>query len=396
MMLKLHRPLRFMMLLLSCLVVALLVSAPVMAQSNGAERKIVVFQDWYGDAAAQAALLRAHGAQPVEALGLVKGMAAMLPPGAEKGLAARPEVRRVDVDAEVRALGSPHAHHGSAVQPPQELPWGVDRIDAEWAWDTSRGTGVNVAVIDTGIDATHPDLVDNIAGGTNFVRKVWWRDPDSGAWADDNGHGTHVAGIIAAEDNEIGVVGVAPEASLYAVKVLGKNGSGYVSDIILGIEWAVDNGMQVANMSLGTDTDVQSLHDACDAAADADLLLVAAAGNDGGAVDYPAAYSSVIAVAATDINDQRASWSSYGPEVLVAAPGVSVRSTWKGGGYKTISGTSMAAPHVTGTLALNLSADLAGTADDLPPTGYDVYTGYGLVDTEEAVTGSDDLGDDLP
>jgi subtilisin len=396
MMLKLHRPLRFMMLLLSCLVVALLVSAPVMAQSTGAERKIVVFQDWYGDTAAQAALLRAHGAQPIEALGLVKAMAAMLPPGVEKKLAARPEVRRVDVDAQVRALGSPGGHHGGRPQPPEELPWGVDRIDAEWAWDTSRGTGVKVAVIDTGIDPAHPDLVDNIAGGVNFVRKVWWRDPDPSKWADDNGHGTHVAGIIAAVDNEIGVIGVAPEASLYTVKVLNKNGSGYISDIILGIEWAVDNGMQVANMSLGTDTDVQSLHDACDAAADADLLLVAAAGNDGGAVDYPAAYSSVIAVAATDINDQRASWSSYGPEVLVAAPGVSVRSTWKGGGYKTISGTSMAAPHVTGTLALNLSADLADTADDLPPTGYDVYTGYGLVDTEEAVTGSDDLGDDLP
>jgi subtilisin len=395
---KLRRPLGFMILLLSCLAAVLLVSAPVMAQSTGAERKIVVFQDWYGDAAAQAALLRAHGAQPIEALGLVKGMAAMLPPGVEKQLAARPEVRRVDVDAEVWALASVRARGGKpggAVQPPQQLPWGVDRIDAEWAWDASRGAGVNVAVIDTGIDGSHPDLLDNVKGGVNFVRKGW-RPPDPGAWADDNGHGTHVAGIIAAEDNDIGVVGVAPLASLYAVKVLNKSGSGYISDIIAGIEWAVDNGMDVANMSLGTNSDVQSFHDACDAAADAGLLLVAAAGNDGGAVDYPGAYSSVIAVAATDINDARASWSSYGPEVLLAAPGVSVLSTWKGGGYKTISGTSMAAPHVTGTLALNLSANLAASADDLPPTGYDVYTGYGLVDAEEAVTGSDAAGDDLP
>jgi subtilisin len=395
---KLRRPLGFMILLLSCLAAVLLVSAPVMAQSTGAERKIVVFQDWYGDAAAQAALLRAHGAQPIEALGLVKGMAAMLPPGVEKQLAARPEVRRVDVDAEVWALASVRARGGKpggAVQPPQQLPWGVDRIDAEWAWDASRGAGVNVAVIDTGIDGSHPDLLDNVKGGVNFVRKGW-RPPDPGAWADDNGHGTHVAGIIAAEDNDIGVVGVAPLASLYAVKVLNKSGSGYISDIIAGIEWAVDNGMDVANMSLGTNSDVQSFHDACDAAADAGLLLVAAAGNDGGAVDYPGAYSSVIAVAATDVNDARASWSSYGPEVLLAAPGVSVLSTWKGGGYKTISGTSMAAPHVTGTLALNLSANLAASADDLPPTGYDVYTGYGLVDAEEAVTGSDAAGDDLP
>jgi subtilisin len=395
---KLRRPLGFTILLLSCLAVVLLVSVPAMAQSNGAERKIVVFQDWYGDAAAQAALLRAHGAQPIEALGLVKGMAAMLPPGVEKQLAARPEVRRVDVDAEVRALASIRAKGGrhNAVQPAQQRPWGVDRIDAEWAWDTSRGAGVNVAVIDTGIDATHPDLADNVAGGANFVRKVWWQGPDSSKWADDNGHGTHVAGIIAAEDNDIGVVGVAPEASLYAVKVLAKNGSGYISDIILGIEWAVDNGMDVANMSLGTNTDVQSFHDACDDAADAGLILVAAAGNDGGAVDYPGAYSSVIAVAATDISDQRASWSSVGPQVLLAAPGVSVLSTWKGGGYATASGTSMAAPHVTGTIALNLSADLTASADDLPPTGRDNYTGYGLVDAGEAVTGIPNYGDDLP
>ncbi len=393
---KLGRPLCFIALLLSCLAVALLLSAPAIAQSNGAERRIVVFQDWYGDEAAQAALLRAHGAQPFQALRLVNGVAAMLPPGIAQQLAARPEVRRVDVDAEVWALASTRKRPGGGAQPVEQLPWGVDRIDAEWAWGTSRGAGVNVAVIDTGIDATHPDLAANVGGGTNFVRRAWWRDPDPNAWADDNGHGTHVAGIIAAVDNEIGVVGVAPEASLYAVKVLAKNGSGYISDIILGIEWAVANGMDVANMSLGTNSDVQSLHDACDAAAAAGLLLVAAAGNDGAAVDYPGAYSSVIAVAATDINDQRASWSSVGPEVLLAAPGVSVRSTWKGGGYKTISGTSMAAPHVTGTLALKLSANLTASADDLPPSGYDYYTGYGLVDAGEAATGVLNYGNDLP
>lgn len=214
-------------------------------------------------------------------------------------------------------------------------------------------------------------------------------------WDDDNGHGTHVAGIIAAVDNTIGVVGVAPKASVYAVKVLDRSGAGYVSDVIAGIDWCVSNGVQVANMSLGTNSDIQSLHDACDRARAAGVCLVAAAGNDGGSVDFPAAYDSVIAVAAVDRADTRPSWSSWGPAILVAAPGVDVYSTWKDGTYKTVSGTSMAAPHVAGTLALNLSADLCATADDLPPAGRDDYTGCGLVDAEEATTGSQ-TGNNLP
>jgi subtilisin family serine protease len=236
-------------------------------------------------------------------------------------------------------------------------------------------------------------------------------DPE--AWDDDNGHGTHVAGIAAAVDNEIGVIGASPEAYLYAVKVLDRTGSGYVSDVIAGIQWAIDNDMDVINMSLGTDSDIQSLHDAVDAAYAANIVVVAAAGNDGDTdpdsdVDYPAAYSSVIAVAATDSEDIRASWSSDGTEVELAAPGVEVRSTWKGGKYKVLSGTSMASPHVAGTVALILAtsvpstydadsdgfwdpvevrAVLQETADDLGDSGFDVYYGYGLVDSEESVTG---------
>jgi subtilisin len=116
------------------------------------------------------------------------------------------------------------------------LPWGVGRIDAEWAWNSSRGSEIKVAVVDTGIDADHPDLVANLEGGVNFVSKPWWKPADPNRWDDDNGHGTHVAGIIAAADNKIGVIGVAPEASLYAVKVLDQSGSGYVSSIIAGID----------------------------------------------------------------------------------------------------------------------------------------------------------------
>ncbi len=178
-----------------------------------------------------------------------------------------------------------------------------------------------------------------------------------------------------------------------------------LSDIIEGIQWAVNNGMQVANMSFGGSSDVQSMHDALISAYNAGMVLVAAAGNSGGAVGFPAAYPEVIAVSATDINNVIASFSSFGPEVDLAAPGVSIYSTYKGSAYATLSGTSMAAPHVTGSAALVLNnlvdplydADLDGawdpaevqqklqdTATDLGTAGYDSYYGWGLVNVFNA------------
>lgn len=369
------------------------------------ERRIVVFQDWYANASRQQALVRAFGADAVRSLPLVNAQAAALPPGVERQLLRRAEILRIDIDAEVHALGKPASPPGQDKQDPSEpagqvLPWGIDRIDAEWAWSTSLGAGIAVAVVDTGIDGDHPDLAANIAGGINFVSKPAWKPADPARWDDDNGHGSHVAGTIAALDNDIGVVGVAPAADLYAVKVLDKTGSGYISHIIAGLEWCIANDIDIANMSLGTDADVQSFHDACDLAAAAGITLVAAAGNDGSDVDYPGAYGSVIAVAATDDSDSIPWWSSRGSAVSIAAPGVNIYSTWPGDGYNTIEGTSMAAPHVTGTLALALSVaasmDVCATADDLPPPGTDTDSGCGLVDAAEAVTGITNYGDDLP
>ena len=217
---------------------------------------------------------------------------------------------------------------------------------------------------------------------------------DSTKWDDDNGHGTHVAGTIAAVDNTVGVVGVAPQASLLAAKVLNRQGSGYLSDVIAGIDYCVQNGAKVVSMSLGSSSDVQALHNAVDAAYADGVLLVAAAGNDyGGAVSYPAAYDSVVAVSATDSNNNLASFSNVGPEVELAAPGVSILSTYKDGGYATLSGTSMATPHVSGVAALAIQANplmsnvevralLQNTADDLGAVGKDNLFGYGLVDAE--------------
>ncbi|MBC7338959.1 MAG: S8 family serine peptidase [Firmicutes bacterium] len=154
-----------------------------------------------------------------------------------------------------------------------------------------------------------------------------------------------MAGIVAAVDNAIGVVGVAPEAWLYGVKVLDRSGSGYYPDIIEGIQWCTDNGMQVINMSLGGPTDSPALHDAIIAACNRGITVVCAAGNEGPGEDtvvYPARYPEVITVAATAADDSVPDFSSRGPEVDNAAPGVSILSTWKGGGYATASGTSMA------------------------------------------------------
>jgi len=280
----------------------------------------------------------------------------------------------------------------------QEIPWGVTRIDADMVWSTNTGSGVDVAILDTGIDYDHPDLVDNIAGGVNYTG-LWFRDGSTHKfyWDDRNGHGSHCAGIVAASNNNIGVVGVAPGASLWAVKVLGDDSSGYVSDIIQGLEWCVEHGIEVVSMSFAGDYS-ESLENACSTTNDAGVLLVAAAGNEyGGAVTYPAAHNSVIAVSGTSASDSIAGFSSVGPEVDFAAPAVNIKSTYKNGGYASSSGTSMACPHVAGVAALvwasdsslsktNVRSRLRETAEDLGTPGADNLYGYGLVNAAAAGT----------
>ncbi len=312
---------------------------------------------------------------------LIPVIAATVPEVAIRGLEANPNVTYVEEDGIVYAIE-------------ETLPWGVDRIDAEVVHAAgNKGAGIKVAILDTGIDLDHPDL--NIVQSVKFAPG---RDAD-----DRYGHGTHVAGIVAALDNDYGVIGVAPEAWLYNVKVLGDQGQGRLSNIVKGIEWSVDNGMQVMNMSYGGGYS-RSEDTALQAAYDAGIVLVSSAGNSGDTdpdddVGYPAKYDSVIAVAATDNTDTRASWSSDGPAVELAAPGVSIPSTYKGGGYASLSGTSMASPHVAGIAALILDenptwtpaqvrAQLQATAKDLGATGKDNLFGYGLVDAENAVLGT--------
>jgi lambda repressor-like predicted transcriptional regulator len=277
----------------------------------------------------------------------------------------------------------------------QTMPYGVDKIDADQVHPEYTGEGVKVGIMDSGIDYNHPDLDDNYGGGYDFVNDD--NDP-----MDDEGHGTHCAGIVAAEDNSIGTIGVAPDAELYAIKIMDVNGDAYTSDIISGLEWAIDNDIDIVSLSFGADYGSSSLQTALNTAYNNGLVIVAAAGNDGSffgtddTIDYPARYTSAIAVGATDSNNIRASWSSTGSTLELMAPGVSIYSTTMSNSYGTKSGTSQATPHVAGVAALMLSKDpsltnveirgiLQDTADDLGEAGKDNKYGYGLVDAEESV-----------
>ena len=331
-------------------------------------------------------LIALHGGRVLHAYTLLpKVLAVEVPVSALAGLSNNPQITLIEEDVLVQTVGKP-----SPSPPAQVLPWGVDKIDAELS--SATGLGVKVCIVDTGIKKNHADLQANILGGKNFVAKG--ATIDANKWDDDNGHGTHVAGTVAALNNAIGVVGVAPRASLLVAKVLNRQGSGYLSDVIAGVDWCVSQNAKVISMSLGTSSDIQAQHDAVDGAYAAGALIVAAAGNDyGGSVIYPAAYSSVIAVSATDSNNNLAAFSNIGPEIELTAPGVNILSTWYDGSYATLSGTSMAAPHVSGVAALawelnplmsnvEIRTLLQSTADDLGTVGKDISFGYGLVDAK--------------
>ena len=245
-----------------------------------------------------------------------------------------------------------------------EEPWGIKRVHASSAWavcahetvKTCEGAGVKVAVVDTGIDATHPDLLGKVDGGYSAIAKT--ENPSD--YKDDNGHGTHVSGTIAAIKDAKGVVGVAPSARLYAVKVLDAEGSGSIADVVDGIVWVAKNRMDIANMSLGIQSDSDAIRRAIRSARGAGVVVVAAAGNTGGEVSYPGALEDVITVSASDYEDKLAPFSGRGPAVDFIAPGVDIISDKMGGGIASYSGTSMAAPHVSGLAAIAIAQGYVG------------------------------------
>ncbi|MFJ7726655.1 S8 family peptidase [Neobacillus sp. NPDC097160] len=236
-----------------------------------------------------------------------------------------------------------------------EVPRGVEMIQAPEVWGRARGKGITIAILDTGCEVSHIDLKDRIIGGRNFTKDD---RGDQTIFRDYNGHGTHVAGTMAATANETGVVGVAPEANLFIIKVLDKHGSGQYEWIINGIYYAIEQKVDIISMSLGGSEDVPELHEAIKKAVANGILVVCAAGNEGDGRDsteelsYPAAYNEVISVGAIDLNRRISDFSNSNKEVDVVAPGENIVSTFLNGKYAKLSGTSMATPHVSGALAL--------------------------------------------
>lgn len=316
----------------------------------------------------------------------------------------QPGVRYVEADADQEILG--HEVSQPTIQTTTEsqlTPWGVARIGADSAHvNGPTGEGTHVAVIDTGIDSDHPDLKANLGTGYGVVS---CKDDCRRAWDDDHDHGTHCAGIAGAVANSKGVLGVCPDLTLHAVKVISADGRGSASSVAEGLRWVADQGYDVASMSLGSTSSSEVLHDAVKYAVNNGVLVVAAAGNEGPDEDelhYPGAFPEAIAVGATNKDDDLAEFSLTGDAVELVAPGVRIPSTTIDD-YKYFSGTSMATPHVAGAAGLLKAAGynrtetretLGSTAKDIGLDPDEQGQGQGLIDVEAAL--NDAPGGDEP
>lgn len=414
-------------LMFCAIVVALIVLGGAAFAAAGERRKIVVFQKGTHEEDREA-VVHEHGGWARHRLALVDGLAVELPEQEVEALQRHAKVLALYDDLPMR-INSVISF--TPVPPPlvEMYPWGQQNIGVPAARQLLDGLGlwgVRVAILDTGLDLTHPELQPYIVDGYNALSEG---NPLN--YQDDNGHGTHMAGIMAAAMNGQGIIGAASHALLSAVKVLDNTGQGYLSDLLNGLEWVLAHDIQVVNMSLSTSQDSPLLEQAIQQLYAAGVIMVASAGNKctgsgatdsggddsggddsggdsscapnldplQGGVKYPARYPEVIAVGATDVNNQVTSYSRTGPQVDLVAPGGSsvsgkVLSTIHGSSYAYGSGTSQATAHVTGAIAvvLQLMPDLsvAQVLALLQTTATDLgYTpeqqGVGLVDVQGMV-----------
>jgi subtilisin len=375
-------------------------TAAAPSERAASTRVIVVFDDDVTNPAAAAAdLAGRHGfTTSFVYRHALKGFAAAVPAAAVDALARDPRIAAVELDQLVRLDA-------------QTVPTGIHRtfastnpnIDIDGSDD--HRVDVDVAIIDTGIDLDHPDL--NVVASTNCTGGGPFRASCGSGGDDDNGHGTHVAGTVAALDNDLGVVGMAPGARLHAVKVLRADGSGYLSWVTAGIDWVTARAgtIEVANMSLGCECSSSAMDQAIAGSVDAGVAYAVAAGNsDADASTHsPANHPDVLTVSAladfdgkagalgsptcrNDEDDTLANFSNFGGTIDIAAPGVCILSSVPGGGYDTFSGTSMASPHAAGGLALLASRSNPGNETD-------VKNLYGILTSEGNLDWTDDSGD---
>lgn len=344
--------------------------------------------------------IQQQGGKIIEHLPLINALLCEFPANRSVEVAGilsnNPHINRVDDDLPIKIINFfnpyfffPIRKKETPKQMKQQIGWGVKRINCEDFLTVNPKRRVRVAVIDTGIQADHPDLRDNIKGGINITgNPVDISDP--------NGHGTHVAGIIGALNNEIGIVGVMPKVDLYAVKVFNSKGEGSLTDIIRGLQWCINNRIKLINMSFGSPIDNPTFKEVFKKAYQSGLIMVAAAGNDSieHKMQYPAIYPETIAITSLNERNSISNFSSFGQGVDFIAPGDQILSTWNNGGYKLQSGTSMAAPHVTGAIAqiLNKWGDLTPdqVKQHLKLTAQQLslrpeYQGAGLIDVAKAL-----------
>jgi len=318
---------------------------------------------------------------------------ALIPPGAFDSLSKNPAVEFIEADSSFEIAQASTSEYSES--------WALEDVGAESVHSSNyTGKGVKIALLDTGIDYNHPEFARSYRGGYDFINND--NDP-----MDDNGHGTHVAGILAAASDGEGIVGIAPGVELYVLKVSDKKGSGSFSGLVQGIEWSVEHDIDIVTMSITGQGGSRALAKAAQMAYEEHgLVLVAAVGNGQGDVLYPAAYEQVIGVGSVTKANELSSFSRTGSEVELVAPGSGIKSAAIGGNYRLSSGTSMATPLVTGSIALLLESDerawastrmvdgdgewtndelrsvLRGTARDLGEKGRDDSFGYGLLNLD--------------
>ena len=378
---------------LACLAIALgALSLPAVAQVTPSEprwvpgRLLVQPRPGLSDAELDK-ILKPHGGKQVGQIDKINVRVVQLPPQAsEKAVEAllknNKHLKFAERDLILQQAASVNdPYYGSA--------WHLSKVGAASAWDLSMGSGVTIAVLDSGVDASHPDLAGQLVAGYNFF------DNNSNT-ADVNGHGTQVAGTAAAAtNNALGVAGLAGGARIMPIRVSDSSGGGSLTAIASGLTWAADKGAKVANLSFYGVSGSSTIVSAAQYMKNKGGLVTVSAGNYGTEVPLPATDAMII-VSATDSNDVKTSWSSYGAYVDVAAPGAGIYTTTLGGGYGAVSGTSFSAPITAGVIALMMAANpglapttveklLFSSATDLGTVGFDTYYGYGRVNAAAAV-----------